>query len=243
MLNMSKEANIIALKFQGQGIREITRLTGLSRNTVRKYIREYENNLVLMANEKDQTEIIRLQNEITKPKQGKFRIYSRRCLTVDIQKRIKEFLELDIKRDLELGPNKQKNTARKIYSELIYEGFLISESSVSKFVRSEKNKRKEVYIKRGFEYGQRLEYDFHQVKLLIDGERIVKHQVTIACPKSGFILIRLYPNENTQTVINSLVEFIEYSKGVFKECVFDLEVIENMIESLIKLTKSINNKK
>ena len=221
MINMSQEANIIALKLQGQGIREITRLTGFSRNTVRKYIREYENNLALLSKETDHSKLIEIQNEITKTRQGKQRNYKRRMLTLEIQKRIKNYLELDNKRDLELGPNKQKLTSRKIYTELIHEGYLISESSVSKFVREEKNKTKEVYIKRDFEYGQRLEYDFHQVKLLINGERITKHQVTIACPKSGFIWIRLYPNENTQTVINSLVEFIEYSKGIFKEFVFD----------------------
>jgi len=221
VINMTTEADIISLHNNGMSIKKISRECVVSRNTVRKYLRRYENILEQMTKETNESKLLDLQSKLVGKPVKAYSNKKKTALTDEVQKRIMGYLEIDANRDLLLGSNKQRLTSTKIYKELIQEGYIISESTVRTYVRSIRKLQKEVYIRREFDYGQRLEYDFHMVKLQVDGKVIRYHQVTITCPKSGYIWIKLYPNENKQTVIRSLVEFIDHCGGVFKEFVFD----------------------
>ena len=89
------------------------------------------------------------------------------------------------------------------------------------YSKQEQQRQSEVFIKQSYEYGERADFDFHQIKTMVDGRVRVYHQATISCPKSNFIFIRLMKDETRKSVLTALIEFFRYCGGVFKEIVFD----------------------
>ena len=65
MKDKMEKNTILTLRKQGKAIREIARVTGFSKNTVKKYIRDYEVKMDLINSGKLPEEtIIRLQEEV-----------------------------------------------------------------------------------------------------------------------------------------------------------------------------------
>lgn len=221
MLSLMDKAAIIKLHENGYSQRRIAKDLDLSRNTVSKCISLYEKDRALLAKTTDEIEISIIQErmlsaskmDVSKRKPNKF--------TGKLKERFLELLKIDEERYSVLGPNKQNATAASIYRQLIKEKFEISSSRVRYYCNLYKNKNKEVYIKQFYEYGLRVEFDFHQIKLEINGKVKTFHQATISCPASNFIFIRLFDNEKTASVFRGLIEFFRYAGGVPEEVVFD----------------------
>ena len=162
------KAAIIKLHENGYSQRRIAKDLDLSRNTVSKCISLYEKDRALLAKTTDEIEISIIQErmlsaskmDVSKRKPNKF--------TGKLKERFLELLKIDEERYSVLGPNKQNATAASIYRQLIKEKFEISSSRVRYYCNVYKNKNKEVYIKQFYEYGLRVEFDFHQIKLEIN---------------------------------------------------------------------------
>lgn len=73
-----------------------------------------------------------------------------------------------IKKNKILGTNKQALTKQQIYELLQRQGFDISYSSVVLEIKRIKQLGNECFIKQDYEFGDRLEYDFGEVKLVIN---------------------------------------------------------------------------
>jgi hypothetical protein len=83
--------------------------------------------------------------------------------------------------------NKQL-TAAHIYRKLKGEGFTASESTIRAYYRKLKDKTKECFIKQHYEYGQVAQYDFHQVKVVIDEKlRFITKQPSPYLKKSNSV--------------------------------------------------------
>lgn len=108
-----------------------------------------------------------------------------------------------------------------IHRTLKLQGYDISESSVRIYYNQYLDSHKECFIRQEYEYGERAEYDFHQIKVIIGGVLEVYHQATISVPASNHIYALLYKDETKLTVMDSLVRFFSHSDGVFKDMVFD----------------------
>lgn len=68
-----------------------------------------------------------------------------------------------------MGDNKPKLSAAKIYRALRIKAYEVSHSTEVRAFRAYKETfPKEVYIKQTYNPDKRAEYDFHQVKLMID---------------------------------------------------------------------------
>jgi len=236
---------IIVLYNQSKSIREIARTTSTSRNTVRKYIREYEILKEKLEDEIDLEKIKIIQAEMVNPPTRKG-VRVRRVFVGELEKRFYELMELDEQRNKDLKTNKQQATAARIHRQLLSEGFKIGISTIQEKFREYKNKNKETYIKQEYEPGFRAEYDFHEIKVYIDNKLRRIYQATITLPHSGYTFTKYYINSKMEVFIDSIVSFFEEIGGVVLTMVFDnmRNVVRNFVyrgekeytESLIKLS-------
>ena len=223
MINMIEKNGIISMYIhEKKSKREISRVLDISRNTVDKYVKDYKACLIDLK-ESGTTYESRIYQEKLYGKPKYERQVPNRSVFIGKMKDIfDELIEKDRIRDEQLGPNKQKLTAAKIFRVLKERGFQVSQSTVERAFNHYKDSLpKEVFIRQEYDPGQRAEYDFHHVKTMIDGVKKTYHQVTIAMPNSDYLWARLYHDETRTTLIKSIIDFIEYSGGIFEEMVFD----------------------
>lgn len=211
---------IIVLHSKGKGIRAIQRETGASRNTVRRYIREYDELKLKLLETKDKEKIKIIQREMVSPPKRKG-VKGKRVFVGELSKRFYELMEIDEKRDQELNTNKQKATAAKIYRQLISEGFKVGITTIQNEYKKYKNKKRETFIKQEYDPGYRAEYDFHEIKVFIDGKPRRIYQATITLPFSGYTFSKYYTNSKMEVFIDSIISFFEEIKGVVETITFD----------------------
>ena len=132
--------------------KRVARELGISRNSVRKYIRRVQE-----VQQGKVEEILPKNREIDQPT---------RVLTDTIRKFIHQHLESNLEK-----PSKQRLTAKQIWDLLIKEGHKIGYSTVKKEVRRWKSQYspREVYILQEPCIGQRAEFDWGEVNLAIGG--------------------------------------------------------------------------
>ena len=221
MISMFDKNEIINRYKRGEAIRSIAKSMGISRNTVRAYIREYDLHMKELDEATTEERISFIQNEMTKKPKSKPHIINKRKFNDEVKQRFLEIIKTAEEKDKVLGTNKQRLTATLIHKVLIMEGYDIGETSIRNYYNEYKNKQKECFIRQEYEYGERAEYDFHQIKVIVDGKQVTYHQATISMPSSNHVFGLLYKDETKATVMDSIIKFISYSNGVFKEMVFD----------------------
>ena len=234
------EKNQIIIKYKnGESIRKISKDLKISRNTVRTYLRNVNGIFEKLNKEFDATKIAALQKELCSPPVRKITNKKRQAFNKDVEIRFNEIIKISEERDKILGPNKQRLTAAKIFSILKDENYKVSLSTISNEYRKYKNKHRECFIRQEYDYGYRVEFDFHMIKLQINGEAKKYHQVTIVAPKSNHIFELLYDNEKKNVVIESIIKYINYCGGVFNEFVFDN--MKTVVKQFYKNNKEYTN--
>lgn len=221
MITIIQKNEIIVKYKDGLGIKTIARELGISKNTVKSYIRDYQNQMATLSEETDKAKIAVLQELICSKPVRKTIIKNRTAFTKDIGTRFLELIKIDEERDRILGPNKQYLTAALLWRTLVSEGYKIGETTIRQRFREYKHKNPECFVRQSYDYGQRAEYDFHEVKVVIDGVKKVYHQSTISLPKSNITFGLLYKNQKMETFLDSIVKFIDFCNGVPEEMVFD----------------------
>ena len=108
------------------------------------------------------------------------------------------------KKDRLLGDgHKQKLTNVQIYETVVSEGFDIGRGTINAALARIRKRRKEVYIRMEYDLGDRLEYDFGEVKLNF-GEGIkVYYMAVLSSPGGGFRWLYLY--ENMKNVVTKFI--------------------------------------
>lgn len=178
---------------EGKSIREISRILGVSRESVRKAI---------------QGEIERSYN-MTRP---------RPCPVMDIHReQILKWLEDD--KD---APRNQRHTARKIFKRLRKEcGFKGAESTVRKYVARLKNSRPEVFIPLTASPGEVAEVDWGTVCARIGGERRQVHLFVMRLRYSGVCFAKTYPFEKTEAFFDGHAQAFRWFGGVPRSVRYD----------------------
>ena len=221
MVNVMDKNQIISMHKQGESIKSISKKLGIARNTVRRYTREHDLLMEQLSQENDKAQIALIQETICSKPVRKISSKKKNALTPEVEQRIKEMIQIDEERNKKLGPNKQQLTAAHIYRKLKGEGFTASESTIRAYYRKLKDKTKECFIKQHYEYGQVAQYDFHQVKVVIDEKLRIYHQANFSLPKSNIKFSMLFRNENMESFITSLVQAFMFCGGVVRKIVFD----------------------
>lgn len=239
MKNLMDLSAILKLKEQGFSNRSIATTLGINRKTVNKYWNEYKNNLEKLELSKDSKEILTIQeNIVSKPKYNSDS-RTRRKITPEFLKALENILKDEENKTKILGTNKQALTKYQIYELLKKQGYNVSYSSVVVEIKRIKQSGNECFIKQDYEYGDRLEYDFGEVKLVING--IVKRYyiAVLSSPAGNFRWCYLYDNCKKDVFMDSHVKFFEMIGGVWKEVVYDN--MRNVVSKFIgKNEKELN---
>lgn len=221
MINLGQKIEILRMHFvEGKPKKQIARELNVSKNTVKTYINEFlESKKELIASGISKYELI--ENMIEKPKYNSNNRLSR-VMTDEIKEKIHSFInENEIKRNT--GKTKMCMSAQDMYETLIEQGFSLSYSSVAQYVQKYKENqfKYEAFIKQNYDYGDICEFDWGDVKLVIDDVDMKFRMAVFTMAKSNFRFAYLYNNENTQSFIDAHIRFFEYIGGVPKCMVYD----------------------
>ena len=204
----------------GKGIKTIANELGISKNTVRKYVREYENTKQALNENKEENnkdELVKLLTQKptydTSNRQGK-------VVTEEVIEKIQYYLDQN-DRYRALGIKKQCMTSQDIYEQLLECNIQISYCTVNNTVKKLIQKSKEAFIKQHYEYGDVCEFDWGEVKLEIHSKIFVFKIAVFTAAKSNYRFAYLYPKEATEFFLDSHVRFFNDIRGVYKVVVYD----------------------
>ena len=163
----------------------------------------------------------------------------RRKLTDDFFIQLQNILESEEEKKKILGTNKQCLTKIQIYEILKKSGFNIGYSTVVAEINKIKRSGNECFIRQHYEFGDRLEYDFGEVKLVINGITKKYYIAVLSSPAGNFRWCYLYDNCKKDVFLDSHVEFFKMIGGVWKELVYDN--MRNVVSKFIgKNEKELN---
>jgi len=219
MINLSKKFEVLHGHFvEGISIKEMSRLSGLSRTTVKKYIREYkaQKGEVLAGGNKG--ELLAAMNDA--PKYTPRIKTESRVLTAEVRKIIEECVtENERKRDG--GNRKLVMRATDIHELLVESGYKISYPSVNNCVRELSERVREAYIKQVYEYGEVCEFDWCEARLVIGMRELPYRLAVFTLAATNIRYGRLYRTEDTQAFVDAHVRFFRQIGGVPRCMVYD----------------------
>jgi transposase len=222
MVELKEKQQIITLKLQGQSNRSVARETGLNRETVSKYWEAYKRKRhELLEQGVDERQI---QEALTNEPKYDASNREKRKYSAEIEARLKELLQLEKKKDSRLGMgHKQSMTNKQIFEIQQREGYDIGYSTINNALAALRKsaRKKQVFIRQQHDFGERVEYDFGEVRLLIGGLLGTYHMAVFASPAGKFRWCKLYTNQKKPVFMDSHVKFLDYIGGCYREIVYD----------------------
>lgn len=219
MKNIVDKLKIIGLKEHGFSNRMVAKMVLCDRKTVANYWNEYLEQKSELLTKKDSYK--ELQEKITEPPKYKSDNRIRRKFTDKIADNLNEILEDEKLKDKILGIHKQQLTKKQMHELIVARGFDISLSTISNEINQIRNSAKECFIRQEYSLGARLEYDFGEVKLEINGLPKTYHMSVLSSPGGEFRWAYLYTNQKKDVFMDSHVKFFEMLGGVYREVVYD----------------------
>lgn len=213
----TKQEIIIKCYRQGKSQRQIAKELHVSRETVKKYIADYER--ALSASEDKETahaEYLSKSPQYTSGLRPKVK------LTSEVQEAIDGLLALN-KLKLQQGLRKQLLKKRDILEELQKQGFDVGYTSVCNYIRSQEQKPtpKEAFIRQVYEPGAVCEFDWGEIKLKLSG-KLTRLQLAVFTSAYGnYRYAYIYSRQDTLSFMESHVRFFEQIGGVHAEMVYD----------------------
>lgn len=240
MVELMKKMEVITEKLKGSSNRAVSRQTGLDRETVSKYWEDYKQKRhELQQQGVDERQI---QEELTRAPKYDSSNRTKRKYTEEIEVRLKELLQLEKQKDSSLGSgHKQSMTNKQIFDILQKEGYDIGRSTINNAltVLRSSERKKEVFIRQQHDFGDRVEYDFGEVRLIIGGILGTYHMAVFASPAGKFRWCKLYTNQKKPVFMDSHVKFLDFIGGCYREIVYDN--MKNVVSKFIgKNEKQLN---
>ena len=221
MITLKKKQEIILLHVrEGYSQRKIASLVGVNRETVGKYIREYETRKNKLLSEDKNADTGELIQEIVEAPRYKKRDSKKRKLSKEILHRIQMHLEENVQKKQQ-GLRKQIKKAVDIHESLESEGFTISYSTVLRTIRAMEKTKKEAFIKGAYAPGQVCEFDWGEVKLMINGKKQTLQMATFTSAYSNFRMAYLFTKQKTECFQEAHSLFFKDIGGVFHTMVYD----------------------
>ena len=180
-------------------IREIARRTGLSRNTIRKYLR----------------------SGVVEPK---FQVPDRPSKLDAFADKLSTWLKIEANR-----PRKQKRTLKQLHADLVALGFDGSYSRVAAFARDwkEDRQREQQTVGRGafvplaFQPGEAFQFDWSEDWAVIGGERIKLQVAHIKLSYSRAFLVRAYLLQTHEMLFDAHAQAFRVFGGVPRRGIYD----------------------
>ena len=240
MVNIINKHAIIKLNELGKSTREISRELKIHRTTVTRYLKRHFKLQEKLKTATDRIEILNLQEDITKAPKYNLGRRKPKKYNDDMDYEIDQILEFEQSKCRELGDShKQKLTILQIHEILVSKGFDIGRSTVGNKVNEKRNKKREAFIRQHYEYGDRLEYDFGEVKLMINGILEKLYIAVFSAPASKYRFAYIYTNQSQDSFLDSHVKFFHMIGGTYKEVVYDN--MRNVVSKFIGKNEKILN--
>ncbi len=216
---LDKQKIILKHYHDGKSQRAIQRETGISRKTIRKYIKEYEAKRATLLKGGNVSEEELIQSIVEKPAYDSSN-RKKTKLTEELIERIKYYLqENEDKRAV--GRTKQQKKKIDIYEALIDEGFAISYPTICNTIRAIEKRRREAFIKQYYSLGEVCEFDWGEVKLTIGGQNHILQLAVFTGAKGNYRYAQLFYNQKTESFLESHALFFEHIKGAYHLMVYD----------------------
>lgn len=176
--------------------REIARLLGVSRHTIRKYVYG-----AIPPTDDSQKN----QNERTS------------SLETAVESHITKCLEKNKKL-----PRKQQMNAQNIWEFLCKEkGFNIGQSTVRRYIRQIKDERPKIFIPLSFDPGEAMQIDWGEAPAYLGN---IKRKISFFCavlPYSWGINASVYPDASMESFYMGHINAFEFFEGVPLKCIYD----------------------
>lgn len=224
MIQMTTKQQIILQHIEGKSNRAIAKLVGVDKNTVNKYVNEYDGQLreLMKANpDQDPSELI--EAILQKPT---YDSSSRQpsAKTKEAMEVIRQCLEKN-KWKIEHGMSKQVQRASDIHRYLNEDlGIRISYSTVKKIVHDckEATAHYEAFIRQEPKPGISCEFDWGEVKLNIGKTGYHKYQMAAFASSYGnYRFGILFRCQDTAAFQEAHAKFFHFCKGVYHTVVYD----------------------
>jgi transposase len=219
MISMVTKQEIILRSYRnGDSERKISRDLQISRDTVRRYLNEYrEARDAVTSSDKPDEELI---EELLSRPQYNSHNRDKRKLSVEITREIDRLLRLNEEKKSK-GLHKQRLKKIDILEHLHDKGFDIGYTSVCNYISKKACKTKEAYIRQVYEPGDICEFDWGEVKLVIDGQARAVNMAVFTAAMSNYRFAMLFYRQDTTSFQQAHVHFIDFIGGVYKTMVYD----------------------
>lgn len=222
MINLNQKQDIILKHIRdGKSQRQISKETGLCRETIRKYVKDYEDKLIEVNDDLGEIGRINIIDDITSKPKYNSSPRSKRALTDEVIERLKQFLKENEQKRL-TGLSKQQMKKIDMYEALLEEGYSVSYPSVVNAVNNIERKKREAYIRQEYAPGDIVEFDFGVVKLRMNDGNIREFQMAVfTAAYSNYRWARLFPKQNTGCFLEAHASFFKHIKGNHRTVVYD----------------------
>ncbi len=216
---VDKQEIILRYFREGQSQRKIARDLGLSRPTVKKYIKAYRESKSKIECQGNNTSLEVKEDLISVP------IYNsqnrnKRVLTNDLQLLIDEFI-LQNKQRRDSGLPKQVMKKIDILEAIQEKGHKIGYTTICNYIREKEQQQNEAFIKQTYLPGVECEFDWGEVKLCIGGTLIKVQLAVFTSCYSNYRYGFLFDRQDTLSFWQSHVNFFEHTGGVYHRMVYD----------------------
>lgn len=212
--------------------RKIAKKVNVSRNTVDKYVLEFE---------KSRNEDVRdlpITEDIMKPPTYKKRRGRKKVLTGEIIEILRGYVESNTwKRNHYM--HKQQMKMIDMHEKLIDKGYSISYTTVRNFVNDEEARSKEVFIRRYCEPGHEVEFDWGEVKLELDGKLKSYSLAIFTLAHSNYRFARIYQSETQVCVLDVHSKFIDHIG--FVPTIFTYDNMRTVVKSFVGTERAITD--
>jgi transposase/transposase-like protein len=218
MISMIDKQTIIVGYFrQGKGKKALARELGISPHTVRRYIKEYEQE---MQGSGDGTQKDLPAGGIIQPPRYDNSNRDKRVLKEEIQKILDGYITKNkIKRDQ--GKHKQQMQKKDMHQALLGKGYEIGYTTVCRYVRLAEQRSAEVFIRQHYEPGQSVEFDWAEVKLSINDAAKRLMLAVFTSSYSNHRWARLFYRQDMSSFLHSHTCYFAEVGGVAQQVVYD----------------------
>jgi len=221
VINLNKKQEVLLKYFrEGQSQRSIAREIGIDKKTVSIYIKDYEKKLGKITEENgsvDKGELI--QSLVEAPKYNSSN-RAKRVLTDEIKEKIESYL-LENEQKRKGGLHKQTKKVIDIHEALQLEGFKIGYTTVLNTVNEIARKAKEAYIKGAYQPGEICEFDWGEVKVLVNGKRRTLQLAVFTSAYGNYRMAYLFTKQKTECFQEAHSLFFAQAGGVYQTMVYD----------------------
>ena len=216
---MSTKQKIILRRYRdGDSERKISRELKINRETVRRYLGEYEKSRQHLSNTDKEDEV--LIEELVKIPRYDSSNRDTKKFTEEISNEVDQLLQLNEEKRSR-GLHKQVMKKIDILEHLNDLGYDIGYTSVCHHINKKLDSRKEAFIRQVYAPGDVCEFDWGEVKLEIGGKLQKLYMAVFTPAMSNYRYAVLFHRQDTAAFLQAHALFFEHVGGVFHTMVYD----------------------